>query len=344
MKRLIHSMKHESFVSAVAIVKDHAGIMQRFVDEISRVLSAEYSNYEIVLIDNGSRDGMASALRPILAATPCVRYIPLNAEADEQIAVLAGLDAAIGDFVVTLHPDFDPVERIPDVIRQCRDGHDVVIGIAEGAQPRGLPHRVFRGIYFALARRILNVELTAGETGFRGLSRHAVNSLTRLRSRRRHFVVVANETGLSKSHFRYEQVSRSGAAPSASLSKSARAAASVLVHNSLVPLRFATACGLLGSLLSFLYSVYVVVVYLFKSDVMPGWTTLSLTLSGLFFIAFVILSLLGEYLGRVLEESTDRPLYFAREEQSSYLMLADPQRRNVTESALGNGSGRDDER
>ena len=95
----------------------------------------------------------------------------------------------------------------------------------------------------------------------------------------------------------------------------------------------ATGLGLVGSLLSFAYSFYVIGVYLFKSDVMPGWTTLSLLISGLFAIMFLILALMGEYLGRLLEESTDRPLYHLRDEQSSYLMLADPNRRNVLENS-----------
>ena len=103
---------------------------------------------------------------------------------------------------------------------------------------------------------------------------------------------------------------------------------SVLVHNSLVPLRIASALGLLGSALSLLYSLYVVAIYLFKQDVMPGWTTLSLAVSGLFGLAFLMLALMGEYLGRLLEESSARPLYHLRDEVSSAVMLAET-RRNV---------------
>jgi hypothetical protein len=103
----------------------------------------------------------------------------------------------------------------------------------------------------------------------------------------------------------------------------------VLVHNSILPLRLASALGLLGSSLSLLYSGYAVAVYLFKPDVMPGWTTLSLAMSGLFALMFLILALMGEYLGRVLEETADRPLYLVRDEQSSAVMLADPGRVNV---------------
>jgi len=108
---------------------------------------------------------------------------------------------------------------------------------------------------------------------------------------------------------------------------------SFLVHNSIVPLRIAGALGLFGSGLSFLYCLYVLGIYLFKSDVMPGWTTISLAVSGLFTMLFLILALLGEYVGRLLEESTDRPLYHVRDEQSSSVMLADLTRRNVIQQS-----------
>ena len=103
----------------------------------------------------------------------------------------------------------------------------------------------------------------------------------------------------------------------------------MLVHYSILPLRLVSLLGLLGSGLSLLYSAYVVVIYIFKSDVMPGWTTLSLQVSGLFAIVFLMMALLSEYVGRLLEESPDRPLYFLRDEQSSAVMLADPKRKNV---------------
>jgi hypothetical protein len=104
---------------------------------------------------------------------------------------------------------------------------------------------------------------------------------------------------------------------------------SVIVFNSSMPLRFVSVLGLSGSLLSFAYSLFVIVNYLTRRDLMQGWTTLSLQVSGLFFLVFIILMLLSEYVARVLEESSDRPLYYVREEVASTLVLADPVRRNV---------------
>jgi hypothetical protein len=168
-----------------------------------------------------------------------------------------------------------------------------------------------------------------GTTGFRTISRQGVNALAKVRPRRRHFAVVTAEVGLRAATHLYDRISRSGRHPTRSLPRAIRTGLSILVHNSITPLRVASGLGLAGSLLSLLYSLYVVVVYLFKPDVMPGWTTLSLAMSGLFALAFLMLTLMGEYLGRLVEESTDRPLYHVRDDLSSAVQIADPTRRNV---------------
>ena len=112
------------------------------------------------------------------------------------------------------------------------------------------------------------------------------------------------------------------------------------VNHSIAPLRLVSMCGLTGSFLSLLYSLYVVAIYLFKQDVMPGWTTLSLQVSGLFFLVFIMLTLIGEHLGRLLDEAVERPLYHVREEQASAVMLSDLARRNVIDhSVSGDLSG-----
>jgi len=106
------------------------------------------------------------------------------------------------------------------------------------------------------------------------------------------------------------------------------------VNHSVAPLRLVSVLGLTGSFLSLMYSLYVVGVYFSKRDVMPGWTTLSLQLSGLFFLVFVMLTMIGEHLRRLLDEAVDRPLYHVREDQASAVMLSDLARRNVMDKSV----------
>jgi glycosyltransferase involved in cell wall biosynthesis len=321
--------KIDTFVSVVAVCQDHAAVLPAFLAEVSAVLTRRYSNFEVVLLDNASADDTPAVVREALRAARCVRYLRLSRKLDDETALTAGLDAAIGDFVVTLHPDFDPPAEIPALVERCRAGADVVIGVEQSPPRHGPAYRLGRRLFLQLARSLMKFEPVTGLTSLRCLSRSAVNALTRVRSRRRHFAMVLAEVGFRPALHRYDRISRSGGRPRPDLTRATRIGLSVLVHYSVTPLRLVSVLGLVGSTLSLLYSAYVVAVYLLKRDVMPGWTTLSLQVSGMFFLVFVMLTLMGECLGRVLEELVDRPLYHLRDEQSSAVMLSEVARRNV---------------
>ena len=317
------------FVSVVAVLRSYARFLPAFVAEVHRILEDHYTNFEIVLVENGARDDTPKVVRELLKSHKCVRYVKLSRRMKHETATMAGLDAAIGDFVVTLHPEFDPPGEIPAMVEKARDGAEVVLGVAPFPQPPGVLYRSLRWGFFKLARWGLRLELIRGSTGYRVLSRTAVNALTRVRQRRRFFDLIASDIGLSTTTHDYRFISRSGKAPRVNLRRAARTAASMAVNHSMAPLRMVSVLGLTGSLLSLGYSLYVVGVYLSKPDVMPGWTTLSLQVSGLFFLVFVMLTMIAEHLGRLLDESVDRPLYHVREEASSAVMLSDLARRNV---------------
>lgn len=325
--------KADILVSAIAVVRNHAGVARAFVEDMTGVLARHYVNYEVLLVDNGSTDDTVSVVRSLLEKTPCVRLLRLTRPVDDEMAIMAGLDAAIGDFVVTLHPDFDPPAETPAMVARCRGGHDLVLGIDRQPPLRGPVYSVLRQVFLAMSRHLVGIDMVTDATGYRALTRQAVNALIRVRLRRRHFAVVVADVGLNAVAHPYDRISRSGSHPRRNLLRAMRTGLSVLVHNSITPLRIASAMGLAGSGLSFLYSLYVIVVYLLRSDVMPGWTTLSLAMSGLFSLAFLMLALMGEYLGRLLEESPNRPLYHVRDELSSAVMLADLNRKNVHEAS-----------
>jgi dolichol-phosphate mannosyltransferase len=317
------------FVSVVAVLRSYGRFLPEFVADVRRVLDRHYTNYEIVLIDNGSRDDTPQVVRDLLKSNKCIRYLKLSRRLKPETAVVAGLDAAIGDFVVTLHPEFDPPSEIPALVEECRAGADIVFGVAPYPTRPGMVYRSLRWGFYRIARSLLGLDPVRVNSGFRCLSRTAVNALTRVRQRRRFFGQIASEIGLTTETHDYRFIARAGKSPRINLRRSIRTAASMAVNHSLAPMRLVSLLGLTGSFLSLVYSLYVVGVYLFQRDVMPGWTTMSLQVSGLFFLVFIMMTMIGEHLGRLLDEAVDRPLYHVREEQSSSVMLSDLARRNV---------------
>ena len=321
--------KQDAFVSVVGVLRSYARFLPAFVDDVLRILESNYTNFELVLVDNGSRDETPQLVRELLKTHKCIRYLRLSRRMSPEMASMAGLDAAIGDYVVSLHPEFNPPGELTAMVDECRAGTDVVFGVAPFPKPPNRFYRSLRWAFYRFAKTALGIEPVRMNNVYRCMSRAAVNAVTRVRRRKRFFGQLASEIGLSVATHEYEFVSRSGKQPRVNLRRAARTAASMAVSHSAAPMRLVSILGLAGSLLSLIYSMYVVGIYFLRNDVMPGWTTLSLQMSGLFFLVFAMLTLIGEHLGRLLDESVDRPLYHVREEQSSSVMLSDLTRRNV---------------
>lgn len=320
--------KQDILVSVTAVVHNGAAHVEAFVSECLAVLEPRYANFEIVLIDNASSDDTRSVVARLCQRSKCVRLLALSRRCDYDVALTAGFDSAIGDYVVTMQTDFDPPGEITTMIEHCRSGTDAVLGVDLSNRP-GPAYHGMRKVFTWLTERLCGFTPEPGQTGFRVLSRHAVNRLSSIRRRRRYFPMLAGEIGLSSEYYSYTRINRSGRRMTPRLLRLLRTGASILVHHSLGLLRFVSVLGVLGSFLSVIYSLYVVAVLIIKKDVLPGWTTLSLQVSGLFLLVFIMLTLLGEYVGRVLEEVSEQPLYYVRDEVSSPVMLADETRRNV---------------
>ena len=324
--------KQDILVSVTAVLRNCATHVEAFVADCLAVLEPRYANFEIVLIDNSSSDDTRAVVARLCQRSKCVRLLALSRRCDYDVALTAGFDSAIGDYVVTMQTDFDPPSEIPAMLDLCRAGSDAVLGVDLTNRPGPVYHGL-RWVFARLTDRLCGFVPVPGQTGFRVLSRHAVSRLSSIRRRRRYFPLLAGEIGLRSEFYPYVRINRSGRRMTPRLLRLIRIGTSVLVHQSLGLLRFVSVLGVLGSFLSVGYSLYVVAVLLIKKDVLPGWTTLSLQVSGLFLLVFIMLTLLGEYVGRVLEEVSEQPLYYVRDEVSSPVMLADATRTNVLTDA-----------
>lgn len=321
------------FVSVVAPLEDDADVLPAFVQEVHGVLEASYANYELVLVDDGSTDGTPTAVGALLAAHRCVRYIRLSRRFGREVAIAAGLDTVIGDYTVVMLPASDPPALVPELVRRARGGKGIVYGRREDRSDDPLWSRLGSAAYWAVASRLLGVEAPRDVTSFQALSRQAVNALTRIRDKYRSLRLLTTVAGYEAEAIPYRPVERRAKPRRRGLVASLSLAIELVVSQTTRPLRIASALGLVASALNLLYMVYVVTVYLVKRGVQAGWTTTSLQLSGMFFLLFVILAVLAEYVGRVLEETRDRPLYHVLEERNSNVMVADADRRNVVQES-----------
>lgn len=327
--------KIDAFVSVVAVLDDHDGIVAEFADELHAVLARACTDYEILFVDRLGLERTAAAVEPLLKRIPGMRFLRLVGSVAPDVAWAAAMENAIGDFVVLMSPDHDPPAILPAAIQKCRGGSDVVVGVAEAAYGSG--YRVLSNLFHLALARWVQYRVPQGATLFRVLSRRAVNAVTRTGRFRHAFFVRVSSTGYATDTFAYRTIARRGRSRRKTVAAGFREAVNTMVFNTTAPLRLMSAMGILGSLLSLLYALYSILIRLWKSNVVEGWTSLSLVISVLFFILFTMMFFFGEYLSRLLDDQSEQDDYDVVFEKHSSVMI-DEQRYNVQSESVADTS------
>lgn len=317
------------FVSVIVPLQDDADILEPFADELVGILRAGWQNYEVVLVDDAPRDRTREIITGLLARHEGLRYLRLSRRSGPEIAILAGMDGVIGDVIVVLQPESDPPALLPRFIEAARANGGVAYGVRVTPSQQGLAYRVLRRLFLRRAPSLLEIELPEHATLYMAFTRQALNAVGQIKDKSRALRILGAVVGFPRQQLGYEPLPRRTPVRPKSVSAAIDQGLSLIVTNSTKPLRYAALLGLAASFLNLLYLLYVLAITLFKSHVAEGWTTLSVSMSGMFFLVFVILSALAEYIGRVLEETRDRPPYFVAEQLQSSVLVADAQRRNV---------------
>lgn len=326
-------MNQNTVVSVVIPLQQDAKIIKGLVEDIDRVIGQAFRFFEIVLVDDGSKDDTPAVVSEILKRTQRIRYMRLSRPFGRDVALSAGIESAIGDFVVTMDPLSDPVSVIPEMIELCRKSGGIVHGIAANPPERSVIRNLCGAVFRKYARKHLGIDIKHGVSDLRVMSRQAVNALLQIQEQNRHLRVLTLILGYRHDFHAYELHSRDGSRRPVSLSGEVATAIDLLAANTRHPLRIVTLGGLVGALINMVYAVYVVAIYLTKDDVASGWTTLSLQLSGMFFFVCLILTVLSEYVATILGEVRSRPLYFIAEEANSSVLLEDTVRSSLVAEA-----------
>ena len=319
----------EVFVSIVAVLDPSTAGIRPFVHALDDEMRVRYANYELLLVDNGLRPAELTDLRELLTEIPCVRVLRLSRRFTFDNAVFAGLESAIGDYVVVVNPTHDPVTVIPDVVRLLTlGGTDIVQGLSSVPIGGSLTSRVGRRLFYWYNRKFLGVDIPSRATNLTGLTRRAVNTLTATSRSQRYLRHLICYVGYRSADFEYlpsDALIRHRTVKSGYVE-----AVEMISSYSTHPLRVVTVLGVLAAFLNLVYAAYVLIVSFFVGGVIAGWTTTSLQSSFMFFSICLILAVQSEYIGRILTETRREPSYVIMEELESETLIADLQRRNVS--------------
>lgn len=316
------------FVSVILLTDQRTEKLASEVQKVSQLLRSHYRNYEIVIIDNFLPVKEFGPVSELLDSVPCIRIIRLSRVVEKDTAAFSGLEAAIGDYVVLLIPGNDPVRLISSFVEK-NQAADIVFGISKKPIRRGLLNKYGAELFYWYNKKYLNISIPARSTYFMAFNRRAVNALTRSGRYARHVRYLARQIGYKMKELHYSP------SPSAHVEKKSpkalfTSALELTTSYSQHPLRFITWIGTAAASINLLYCGYVVGISIFKPHVAEGWISLSLQAAIMFLFVFLILAILSEYIGKILQQSSNEPPYHVMDELSSKVSVADTIRRNIT--------------
>lgn len=269
--------------------------------------------YEILFVDDGSRDGTAAEVWRIAATDGCIRCVRLSRNFGHQAALMAGLAHARGEAVITMDGDLQhPPELIPQLLAYWRAGADVVQAVRrEPADANVLKRAGSRGFYRVLSA-VSRLRVTPGATDFRLMSREAVTAFLACGERVRFNRGLVQWIGFTCREVIYDAQPRHAGRSKYSFRAMFRLAADAIFSFSWWPLRLAGLAGACVSAVAAAYLVFVLWARLFTDRTVPGWSSILATVLILGGVNLIVLWILGEYVGRLYEEVKGRPIYIVR--------------------------------
>jgi dolichol-phosphate mannosyltransferase len=281
---------------------------------LTHVLRALNESYEIVYVEDGSRDNTAAVLHQIHAEDPHAVLVQLSRNFGHQPAVTAGLSAALGQAVVIIDADLqDPPELIPEMVALWRSGYKVVYGIRQSRQGETTFKLWTARAFYRVINSLSDVEIPLDTGDFRLIDRVVVDVFQRMPERHRLLRGMWSWIGFPQVGLPYQRAARFAGETKYPVRKMFGLALDGIVSFSTVPLRFVTVLGFLSAGAAFLGIVYTLLIRLFTHSWVRGW---AMSFIGMLFMAGVqmlCLGILGEYIGRIYTESKQRPLFVQHE-------------------------------
>jgi glycosyltransferase involved in cell wall biosynthesis len=302
-------------LSVVIPCMNEEAVVRETCDRLITALGAAQFAFELIFVDDGSKDRTAEILRELQLRDSRIRVVRLSRNFGHQIAITAGLEHTAGDAVAVIDADLqDPPGVLPDLVAQWLDGYDVVYGIRTERQGESAFKRWTAKAFYRLISRLSDTEIPLDTGDFRLMDRRVVNALLSMPERDRFIRGMVGWLGFSQTSVAYTRAPRFAGETKFPLFKMLKFATDGIVSFSIIPLRLATWMGFLASGLSVLGIVVVLLErYFGVLGLVKGWSSTVIAVLFIGGVQLVCMGIIGEYVGRIYGETKRRPLYVVRE-------------------------------
>ncbi|MBN2574813.1 MAG: glycosyltransferase family 2 protein [Deltaproteobacteria bacterium] len=299
--------------------------------------------WEVIFVDDGSRDGSGRLLQALAEQEPRYRVVTFGRNFGHQMAITAGMDRAEGEAVVVMDADLqDPPEVVRDMLARWRQGFDVVYAVRQHRLGETWFKRVSASIFYRLFRAMLGFDVTLDAGDFRLMSRPVVLTLRSLRERHRFIRGLVGWVGFRQSSVSYTRHERFAGVTKYPLRKMLGFAFDGITSFSTLPLRMATWLGAFAGLLAMGLGAWAFYVRTWGDTAVPGWTTIMILVALGSSVQLLVIGILGAYVGRIFEEVQRRPLYTVARETN--FAVRDGQSRPRAPAAAPTEAGEDKRR
>lgn len=281
-----------------------------FHDAVTRVMEETGMAYELIYVDDGSHDRTNELICGLAEKDPHVRALTFARNFGHQIAITCGMDFARGDAVITMDGDMQhPPALIPTLIGKWKEGYDIVQTVRTATEDAGPIKKITSAGYYTMINSISKTPVLPGGSDFRLMDRKALDVFLKFREHSRFIRGIVGGLGFKTASVKFEAPARHAGVSKFNMRKMLHFAVDGILTNSTTPLRAAFYAGIFAGIAGIILILHILYAYL-TGAVVPGWTTLTILVSFFGTVNLVGLGIIGEYIGRIYEESKNRPLYW----------------------------------
>jgi glycosyltransferase involved in cell wall biosynthesis len=301
-------------LSIVIPIYNERVVLPMLYERLTRLLAPLAIPYELVLVDDGSRDGSGDYMVELAARCPEVKAARLSRNFGKEAALTAGLDLSVGDAVVVLDADLqDPPELIEQMLAAFHAGADIVSMKRRTRAGESWHKRLSAHLFYRVLNRLSHVDIPADTGDFRLMSRRAVNALKQLPERNRYMKGLFAWVGFPTQVIEYDREPRAAGDTKWNTLSLFGLAFQGITSFSVKPLRWAIGVGLTAALIGFSYGLWIVIDALLYGNAVGGYPSLIAMITFLGGVQLLSIGVVGEYVGKTYFEAKQRPLYVLRD-------------------------------
>jgi len=302
------------YYSVVVPVFNEQEVLEEFYKRLFVVMERLSESYEIIFVNDGSKDKSLEIMRGLQGKNSGIKVLDFSRNFGHQIAITAGMDYSKGRAVIVIDADLqDPPEVIPDFIKKWKQGYDVVYGKREQRQGESIFKKLSAKIFYRILRTMTSIDIPVDAGDFRLIDRKVANVFSKqIRERNRYIRGLTSWVGFRQIGVLYKRDKRFAGKTKYPFSKMLKLGLDGISSFSNLPLKSVSYLGFLAAGGSFLYAIYAIVLKIFTDRPIHGWTSLILAVVFLGGVQLLSLGIIGEYIGRINDETKSRPLYIIK--------------------------------